>query len=191
MSSQVQRQAPHGWDGVVLVEAIVSAGLLVALIAGLGQLMVMSRVAGRSAAEETTALFLAVQKIEQLRGLAWAYDQNGHVVSDLTTDLSGDSPDAGGRGLRPSPSESLDRNTPGYVDFLDRQSRWLGGTSSPPRAAFVRRWSVRQLDAANEGLLVLQVVVMHVSVAARIGDGESLRPGDPGVVWLTTLKGRR
>lgn len=191
MSYQVQAVAPHSCHGVVLVEAIVSAGLLVVLIGGIGRLMVMSSAAGRSAANDTTALFLAVQKIEQLRGLRWGYDLNGDAVSDFTTELAADPPGADGRGLLPSPSESLDRNIPGYVDFVDRESRWLGGSSLPPKAAFVRRWSIRRLEAANEGLLVLQVVVMHVSVAARFGGAASLRPGDPGVVWLTALKGRR
>ncbi len=152
--------------------------------------MVMSGAATRSAADESTALFLAVQKIEQLRGLTWTYDRDGREVSDFTTRLAVDPPGVDGLGLRLSPPESLQRNVSGFVDFLDRQSQWLGATLPARGTSFVRRWSIRRLDAANDDLLVLQVVVMHISVAERIGSITSLQPNDPGVVWLTTLKGR-
>lgn len=183
--------APGHSDGFALLEAVISAGLLIVLVAGLGPLLVMSSVAARASADASTALFLAVQKIEQLRGLTWTYDRDGREVSDFTTRLAVDPPGADGRGLRPSPPDSLQRDVDGFVDFLDRQSQWLGATFPPRGASFIRRWSIRRLDAANDDLLLLQVVVMHVSVAERIGSTSSLQPNDPGVVWLTTLKGRR
>ena len=78
-------------------------GLMIVLVAGLGRLMVMSGAATRSAADESTALFLAVQKIEQLRGLTWTYDRDGREVSDFTTRLAVDPPGVDGLGLRLSP----------------------------------------------------------------------------------------
>jgi len=129
---------PRCSNGLAFVEAVISAGLLIMLVAGFGRLMVMSSVAGRAAADETTALFLAVQKIEQLRGLAWTYDWSATQVSDFTTRLAVDPPGSDGSGLRPSPSESLQRNVPGFVDFLDRDSRWLGMTSPPRGTSFIR-----------------------------------------------------
>ena len=183
--------APGHSDGFVLLEALISAGLLIVLVSGLGPLMVMSSDAARASADTSTALFLAVQKIEQLRGLTWTYNRDDRQVSDLTTRLAVDPPGADGRGLWPSPPDSLQRNVDGFVDFLDRQSQWLGETFPPRGPSFIRRWSIRRLDAANDDLLVLQVVVLHVSVAERIGLTTSLQPNDPGVVWLTTLKGRR
>ena len=83
-----------------------------------------------------------------------------------------------------------ERTVPGYVDFIDRQSRWLGATSPPLGTSFIRRWSISRLDAPNDDLLMLQVVVMHVSVAERIGATTALQPNDPWVVGLTALKGR-
>ena len=186
-----QQTGPSHADGFALLEAVISSGLLIVLVAGLGSVMVMSSVATRAAADDTTALFLAVQKIEQLRGLTWTYDQDGRDVSDFTTRLAVDPPGDGGRGLQPSPPDSLQRNVEGFVDFIDRQSQWLGATSPPRGTSFIRRWSIRRLHAGHDDLLALQVVVMHISVAERIGPTTSLQPNDPGVVWLTMLKGRR
>ena len=189
--SHPSRHTPGHAYGFALLEAVISSGLLVVLVAGLGPLIMMSSAAARAAADASTALFLAVQKIEQLRGLTWTYDRDGREVSDFTTRLAVDPPGAGGHGLRPSPPDSLQRNVDGFVDFLDQQSQWLGATFPPRGTSFIRRWSVRRLDAADGDLLVLQVVVMHVSVADRLSSARSLQPHDPGVVWLTTLKGRR
>lgn len=190
MPQPFRQTVPGGSEGFALLEAVVSSGLLTVLVAGLAPLVVMSSTAARAATDGSTALFLAVQKIEQLRGLTWTYDRDGREVSDVTTRLAVDPPDADGGGLRVSPPDSLQRNVAGFVDFLDRQSQWLGASSPPGGASFIRRWSIRRLDANDDDLLVLQVVVMHVSVANRIGATTSLQPNDPGVVWLTTLKGR-
>ena len=190
MSQPFRQTVPGESDGFVLLEAVVSSGLLIVLVAGLAPLVVMSSTATRAAADGSTALFLAVQKIEQLRGLTWTYDSDGREVSDVTTRLAVDPPGSDGGGLQSSPSDSLQRNVAGFVDFLGRHSQWVGATFPPRGASFIRRWSIRRLDANNDDLLVLQVVVMHVSVADRIGATTSLRPNDPGIVWLTTLKGR-
>ena len=56
--------APGDSDGFALLEALISAGLLIVLVSGLGPLMVMSSDAARASADASTALFLAVQKIE-------------------------------------------------------------------------------------------------------------------------------
>ena len=191
MSYPSRPPVPGYSRGFAPLEAVVSSGLLIVLVAGLGSLMVMSGTATRSAADMSIGLFLAVQKIEQLRGLTWTYDRDGREISDLTTRLAVDPPGADGRGLRPSPPDSLQQNVDGFVDFLDRHSQWIGATFPPRGTSFIRRWSIRQVDPADDGLLMLQVVVMHVSVAERIDSTTSLQPSDPGVVWLTTLKGRR
>ena len=190
MSVLSQRQVPHRSDGFALLEAIVSSGLLIVLVAGLGRLLAMSAASGRTVVDETTAWVLAVQKIEQLRGLTLTYDDDGREVSDVTTRLGTDPPGPDGRGLQSSPPGSLQRNVPGYVDFLDRDSRWLDDRSPSLGTSFIRRWSVRRLEATSDDLLVLQVVVMPISVAERIGSTTPLLPNSPGVVWLTTLKGR-
>ncbi len=93
--------------GFGLLEALVACGLIVVLAAGVAQLTLASVAAVRASGDETLALLLAVQKVEQLRSLAWGRE----LVSDAAADPSG----AGRRGPSPgaSPADSLDRNVPG------------------------------------------------------------------------------
>ena len=187
----------HGRDdGFGLAEALVASGLLVTLSVGLAHLTAMTSRAIERAAADSTSLLLAVQKMEQLRSLAWTHGRvwsaaGAGVVSDVTTNLTTDPPTPNGRGLRVSPTDALARDTPGYVDYLDHAGQWVGTGARPPvGTVFVRRWSVTRAATARADLLVLQVLVMPLGVAIRtIG----LRPGpnDPGVVWLTTLRTRQ
>ncbi len=185
-------------EGFGLAEALVASGLLVTLSVGLAHLTAMTSRAIERAAGESTGLLLAVQKMEQLRSLAWTHDggrawsaAGAGVVSDVTTNLTTDPPTPNGRGLRLSPADALARNTPGYVDYLDHAGQWVGTGARPPAGTvFVRRWSVSGVATARGDLLVLQVLVMPLGMAIRtIG----LRPGphEPGVVWLTTLRTRQ
>jgi hypothetical protein len=111
---------------------------------------------------------LAMQKMEQLRALSWgvAPDQPGVAVSDTTTDLGQDPPSAGGPGLSPSPAGTIERNTPGWVDYLDSAGQWAGtGASAPARAVYIRRWSVAAWPGDPGNTLVFQVLVTHVAAA--------------------------
>ena len=158
--------------GFGLLEALVACGLIVVLAAGVARLTLASVAAVRASRDETLALLLAVQKIEQLRSLAW-----------------GRTPAGGGPGA--SPADSLDRNVPGYVDYLSGRGARVGGGVRPPAGtAFVRRWSVQPDPAMPGDLLVLDVVVLPLHAAARAGAGGPA-PNQPGVVWLSALKGRR
>ena len=67
--SDVGLTAPRRDKGFGLVEAVVSAGVLVTIVTGLLQLIAMSVTSVRAAADDTSALLLAIQKMEQLRGL--------------------------------------------------------------------------------------------------------------------------
>ena len=187
-----RRRLVSGVAGFGLLEAIIACGLIVVLAAGVAQLTLASVAAVRQAGERTTALLLAVQKMEQMRSLAWSRDLTGSgPVSDLTTDLTVDPPGAGGAGLRAAPADSLDRDVPGYVDYLDGRGVWVGAGARPPSgAAFVRRWSVRAAPGASGDLLALDVVVLPLRVAVR-ARSTPLAPNVPGVVWLSALKGRR
>ena len=151
----------------------------------------MSVTAVRAAADDTAGLLLGIQKMEQLRGLAWSYDLAGHRLSDLTTDVSEDPPSSDGRGLTPSPPDSLAHNVPEYTDFLDRHGRWIGSGSTPPAGtAFVRRWAIGPIDPYGLDTLVLMVVVVPMTQSDR-SKGRAIQLNDPGVVWLMSLKGRR
>ena len=84
--------------------------------------------------------------MEQLRGLAWGFDDVGLPISDYATDLAVDPPDPDdGVGLSPSPANALAANVDGYVDYLDRYGQSLGGGETVTvNAVYVRRWSVER-----------------------------------------------
>ncbi len=184
-------QRPDISAGFGLLETVVSAGLLVMVVAGVAQLTAMSIAATRASGQDATALRLAAQKIEQLKSLRWSFDRSRTGrVSDVATDLTRDPPSPGGAGLSASPRRSLERSMFGYVDYLDAGGRWLGTGGVPPAGtSFVRRWSVRTVRRASADLLVLDVVVMPAPLA-RLSGWTQGRVPPPGIVWLTTMKGR-
>ena len=178
--------------GFSLMEVLIASGLIVSLAAGVARLTAASIEAVRVSGDQTTALLLAVWKMEQLRSLTWSRDPaDASPRSDLVTDLSRDPPGPGGVGLRASPADSLDRSAPGYADYLNAAGAWVGaGATAPPGASFVRRWSVRPSPLAPDDLLALDVVVAPLPVFERAG-ASPVAPNTPGVVWLGSLTGRR
>lgn len=87
------RRTQGGDDGFGLAEALVASGLLVTLSVGLAHLTAMTSRAVQRAAADSTGLLLAVQKMEQLRSLAWTHGRvwsvaGTGVVSDVTTNLA-------------------------------------------------------------------------------------------------------
>lgn len=130
-----------------LIEVLVAICLVSALALGVAPLFATATSVTTLAGDQTSATLLASAKLEQLFSLAWQMEgsPSGALlsVSDTTTDLSGPLPVDGGTGLSPSPADTLGRNTSGFVDFLDRDGRWLSAApSAPPGAYFVRRWSI-------------------------------------------------
>lgn len=177
--------------GFGLLEVLIAAGLIIGMAAATAQLTVTSIDAIDDAGRLTLGLLLAAQKMEQMQALEWRYDASGLVaVSDMTTDLSRDPPSAGGPGLQVSPPDSLQRNIPRYVDYLDNRGAWVGTGSRPPSGAtFVRRWSVQAGQPPFDDLLALDVVVLPLRLAES--SGGALAPNQPGLVRLSTLKRRR
>ena len=130
-------------------------------VAALAQLFAISTRANFSAKTTTAASILAQQKMEQLRGLTWGFDTLGLPLSDYSTDVTvvPETP-TGGRGLTPSPGDSLKTNADGYCDFLDRYGNSLGGgVVAPVGTVYVRRWSVEPLPTNPNNTLILQVLV--------------------------------
>jgi len=117
-------------DGFSLVETAIAAALVTTGLVALAQLAVASTRAGHAAGARTLAVLLAIDKMEQLRALAWTVDGAGQPVSDAA--------------LGPSPSDALDRDVDGFVDRS---------------AEFTRRWSVRPLPS-YDGTIVVQVRVV-------------------------------
>ncbi len=175
---RARRPGPPAAAGFGLLEALIACGLIVVLAAGVAQLTLAAVAAVRASGDETLALLLAVQKIEQLRSLAWDRRPESAGATDPT-------------GAGPSPGGSLDASVPGYVDYLSRRGVPVGGGARPPSGtAFVRRWSVQPDPRLPDDLLVLDVVVLPLRVAERAG-AAALSPAVPGVVRLSALKGRR
>ena len=126
--------------------------------------------------------------------LAWTYDTSRQRLSDFTTNASAGAAGSGGRGLTKSPPDSLTRNVPGYVDFIDSSGRWISSGSTPPSgAAFVRRWAIGSADPVGlDTLGEFNWSSQHLDdevLRCRNGNGE----GQTGRVGLRCVRlvGRR
>ena len=180
--------------GFSLVEVLISMGLLTAVSLGVAQLFALSTRANVIAKGQTSTTAMAQQKVEQLRGLTWGFDLEGLglPLSDTSTNLSVDPPAHNGSGLNPSPSDSLEQNTAGFVDFLDGNGAWVGTGSTPPGSAvYVRRWSIQPLPTNPNNTLVIQVLVTPVaSEAARVASAFT-RTRMAGDALLVTVRARK
>jgi len=179
--------------GFSLPETMAATVLLVTGVVGVAQMFVLATRSNLSAQRQTFASTLAQEKMEQLRGLAWGYDDVGLPISDYDTDLATD-PIAtdGGVGLSPSPENSLAANVNGYVDYVDRAGETLGGGVTPPaNTVYVRRWSVEPLPTNPNNTLILQVLVFNVGDRANT-DGPVLDHGrdEARLVSVKTRKAR-
>jgi type II secretory pathway pseudopilin PulG len=155
---------PVNASGFALLEVLIAAGLIATVAAGASILAAMAWQASRQSHVRTMATIVAVEKMEQLRSLAWTHvTTTGPAISmsysDVTTDLSNDPATDDGPGLLASPAGTLTANIIGYVDYLDANGRWIGhGPSAPPTAVYVRRWAVRAHASDPDNTLVFEVV---------------------------------
>jgi hypothetical protein len=175
---------------------MIAVALLAMVSLGVAQLFAVATTANFAAKSQTSTALLAVQKMEQLRALAWGYDQQlanlGLPLSDTVTDLSVDPSTAGGTGLNPSPGGTLTANTAGYVDYCDTSGQWVGNGSAPPANAFyVRRWAITPLPTNPNNTLIFQVRVTTVRQAqlAAAGPAPGQRIGND--TWLVSVKTRK
>jgi prepilin-type N-terminal cleavage/methylation domain-containing protein len=162
----------HSQRGFSLIEVLVAAAIVAGAVAALAQLAAMAAAANATSTWTTAAAMLAADKMEQLRGMAWAVDHSGLAVSDPR--------------LAASPADSLRRNIAGFCDFLDLNGRRLDedGAVPPAAAAYTRRWSIAPLPADPNNVLVLQVLVTRR--AGEQGDREL-----PDGLRLTTIRARK
>jgi hypothetical protein len=186
-----KRRFSESESGFSLLEAIVATGLLAGGIAALGQMFAIAVADNTSARAGSLGAVLAEQKLEQLRGLTWGFDTQGLPVSDLSTDTALPQPAAGGTGLTASPPGSLTANTSGYVDYVDRYGRTIGGGAVPPSGTmYVRRWSIAGLPSSPDNSLLIQVIVTtHLDRGAADTSGSTRRLRDEA--RLTTIKTRK
>jgi hypothetical protein len=178
------------------VEVIFAMAILVTVALGVAQLFATATRANLNARGQTSTATLAVQKMEQLRGLTWGFDAAGLglPLSDTTTDLSVDPPTNSGSGLNPSPGGTLQTSTSGYVDYLDQYGNWVGtGVAPPPTASYIRRWSIEPLPINPNNTLVLQVLVTAVQTEnARLAGApaaERWRMNDDA--WIVSVRTRK
>src|SRR5262245_7457863 len=181
-----------GDAGFSLVEVLVATGLLAGALVALAQLFAISQKSNKIARSGTFTEILAEQKMEQLRSLAWGFDPLGLPVSDTSTDTA-TSPEklTGGKGLSPSPSNTLQANTDGYVDYLDANGKLLGdgGTVIPDGTVFIRRWFVEPLPTNPNNTLILQVLVTRSTNRGTADLGSVRRL--PEEARLITVKTRK
>jgi prepilin-type N-terminal cleavage/methylation domain-containing protein len=176
--------------GFTLIEVLVATAILVVVATGIAQLIALAVRTSEAARARTASAFLATQKMEQLRSLTWTSDETGASQSDFSTDLSLDPPAAGGTGLAPTPSGTLERSVRGYVDYQDAAGRWIGAGLTPPSGAvYVRRWAVLPLadDPDNARVLVVLAATLREEASIR----GSPRPRLPEDTLLISLKTRQ
>lgn len=161
-----------GEGGFSLIEVLAAAVILMTGLIAVAQMFIASTSQNMSARRVTATAVLAQQKIEQLRALTWGYDDFSLPISDISSDITVTPPTpAGGVGLQPSPGNTLNSSTPGYVDYLNEYGSWIGTGASPPQGAvYVRRWSVDPLPTNPNNTLVFQVVVGRISPAGTLND---------------------
>ncbi len=180
--------------GFSLVEVLISMGLLTAVSLGVAQMFALSARANLVARGATSTTALAEQRLEQLRALTWGFDLAGQglPLSDTTTNLAVFPVASNGSGLNPSPSDSLEQNTAGFVDFLDANGAWVGTGATPPGSAvYIRRWSIQPLPTNPNNTLVIQVLVTPVaSEAARVAS-QFTRTRMAGDALLVSVKTRK
>jgi type II secretory pathway pseudopilin PulG len=184
--------------GFSLIETIVAVGIMTAGLVALAQLFAVSTLNNRGARNGSMGAFLAQQKMEQLRSLAWGFDTIGLPLSDNTSDtaaapgpypcpqsISGSS---SGKGLSPSPDNSLGQSMDGFVDYLDANGCPLGGgTTVRQGTVYVRRWSVEPLPTNPNNTLILQVLV--TPFRNRSGTGNVTRaPDEARLISVKTRK---
>jgi len=180
--------------GFSLVEVLVSMGLLTVVSLGVAQLFALSTRANVIAKGQTSTTAMAEQKLEQLRGLTWGFDLQGQglPLSDTTTNLTVTPPTHDGSGLNPSPTDSLEQNTTGFVDFLDGGGNWVGTGSTPPASAvYIRRWSIQPLPTNPNNTLVIQVLVTPVALEQARVQSAFTRTRMAGDALLVTVRTRK
>jgi prepilin-type N-terminal cleavage/methylation domain-containing protein len=188
--SRVMRRAA----GFTLIEVVVAVAVLVTVLAGVAGVWAMTATSTRAAREQTLAMQLARDKLEQLAALTWTVRSLGGsdvLASDVTTNVSRHPATTDGSGTRPSPTDSLGTSRSTYADYLDARGRWLDAGPSPPAdARFVRRWWLARTGAGSSEMLLFQVLVATVS-AAEGQPAETWWRNHPGAVWLCGAKVRR
>jgi len=151
--------------GFALLEVVTASAIVATIAAGAAVVLEKSIQTTYRSRMRTLATIAAAEKMEQLRSLRWTHTVTAgpSIImsdSDVTTDVSNHPETDDGPGLLAAPSGTLTASVAGYVDYLDRDGRWIGtGTSPPLGTVYVRRWAIRPLLSDPDNLLVFEVIV--------------------------------
>lgn len=180
--------------GFSLIETMVATMILASGLVAMAQLMVIAIRSNMGAQRSTFTATLAQEKMEQLRGLAWGFDDLGLPTNDYTSNIAVDPPEPdSGFGLTPSPDNALSANVNGYVDYVDRHGGTIGGGAQvPANTVYVRRWSIEPLPTNPNNTLILQVLVFSLRDRADAGAGPVLdrMANEARLVSVKTRKSR-
>jgi len=123
-----------------------AASLFVTVVAGLGELFVLSARFASDAERRGQAVIAAQAKIEDLRSRHFGYDAAGDPITDSV--------------LAPSPAGTLRAEAEGYFEALDSNAEVIraGDRGS---GAFSRRWSIAPLDTLAPDALAIEVCVFR------------------------------
>jgi prepilin-type N-terminal cleavage/methylation domain-containing protein len=154
-------------SGFSLIEVMVAAAILGCAVLSIAQLSVVSTRSTAGAREVSEATLLAWQKIDQLRALAWTFDDAGVSIGDAA--------------LAPAPAGVLTHDMDGWVDYLDAWGQPVGGpldggggAAPPPGTRYRRRWSVAA-SGATPDLLILRARVFAIGRDDELAGAASLR----------------
>lgn len=143
--------------GCSLLEVLVATSVVVVSVAALAQLSGAAIHTNARARSTTFAVLIAEEKMEALVATFAAQD-------------------AIGAPLAASPAGALDRDTPGYCDYVVQNG-----------ATYLRRWSIEVLPAFPDGARVLQVV----ATLSRGADANVDVTRRPEAARLITVRMRR
>jgi type II secretory pathway pseudopilin PulG len=185
-------------SGFSLIEVLLATGLMAFALVSLAQLFALSTRNNVAARYSTLASMLAEQKMEQLRALTWGFDLLNLPLSDLSTNVAAfeatgscAAANTGASvGLTPSPSNTLQANVDGYVDYVDENGCGLGGgTVLPANTVYIRRWSIEPLPTNPNNTVILQVLVTPRFDRGTANDGSVTRlPDEARLISVKTRK---
>ena len=145
-------------QGCSLLEVLVATSVVVVAVAALAQLSGVAVHTNARARSTTFAVLIAEEKMEALVATFAAQDALGAT-------------------LPASPAGALERDTPGYCDYVEQNG-----------ATYLRRWSIDPLPASPDAARVLQVVAIRSRGAADADDDVT---GRPEAARLITVRMRR
>jgi prepilin-type N-terminal cleavage/methylation domain-containing protein len=150
--------SPRGFS---LIEVMVASAILACAVLSVAQLVAAATGSTAAARGVSEATLLAWQKLDELRSLAFVFDDAGGAVTDAS--------------LAPSPADTLTLDTNGYVDYLDEFGESLGGGDRPPDGTrYRRRWAL-ELWVGNPDVLILRVRVLDTARDEALASATTIR----------------